>query len=169
MGPRWLLKSPSGWLFSEVNQSTIALLECRVQCVEVRHESPHSPIMELLFHPPLSADEQRWTVHASVLLPLFALYRVQSHCALLPNSALLYFTHSFVFRPQSSHRQHIVAVPSGRLRAWCKVYIHPDSTTLSFSCVLTFSLASLCTLGFAPHVTETRLMDRKHVINNIPF
>lgn len=38
-------------------------------------------------------------------------------------------------------------MPSGRLWVCREVYIHPNSTKLSFNHVLTFSLASVCTLG----------------------
>lgn len=53
---------------------------------------------------------------------------------------------TLVFRPQRVHRQHIVAMPSGRLCVWCKVYIHPNSTKHLFNNILTFSQTSLCTL-----------------------
>lgn len=96
---------------------------------------------------PLSADEWRWMFHAPQLLPLFALYSVQPCCALLPNSCVL---RTLVFRPRSVHRKPIVAMPSGRPRVWRKVYIHPNSTKLSFNPVLTFSLSSVCTLGRTP-------------------
>lgn len=152
-GQDWVQKSPSGFL------KWINLPLLRESVVWRRDRRVHTAqLWNYSFIPPRSADEQRWMFHAPLLLPLFTLYRVQSRCALLPNSALLYFTPSFVLRPQSLHRKHIVVMPSGRLTVWCKLYIHPNPTTLSFSCVLTFSLASVCTLGCAslPHVLRTR-------------
>ncbi len=72
--------------------------------------------------------------------------RVMHYSQILHSCVLL----TLVFRPQSVHRKHIVAMPSGRLRVWREVYIHPNSTKLSFNHALTFSLASVCTLRCTP-------------------
>ena len=53
-------------------------------------------------------------------------------------SGVVHFLHScvlltLVFRRLSGHRKRIVAMPSGRVPAWRKVYIHPKTTKLSFN------------------------------------
>lgn len=120
-----------------------------IMCKEARQESPRSPIMGLLFYLTLS---QLMSGDGCSMLHCFC------HCVLSIESSLVvhYYQilHScvlltLVFRPQSMHKKHIVDMPSGRLRVWCEVYIHPNSTKHLFNHVLTFLVASVCTLGCA--------------------
>ena len=134
------------------------MLHCwSAMCIEARQESPRSPIMGLLFYLTLSqlmsgdgrsmlgclchcvvSIESCFVVHYSQIL---------HSCVLL----------TLVFIPQNMHRKHIVAMPSGRLPVWRKVYIHPNSTKHLFNHILTFSLASVVTLGRA-HVLYIALL-----------
>lgn len=76
--------------------------------------------------------------------------------------------------PRACTENTLLPCQRGRLRVWREVYIHPNSTKLSFNSVVTFSLASVCTLGCTPliHVvyrdlTNANLFDGKLCCNGL--
>lgn len=125
---QWVQELPSVWLFPKSTDAPLS-----ESCLEARQESPHNSIMGLLFHVALS---QLMSGDGCSMLRCFrhCLLSIESgrvvHYSQILHSCVLL---TLVFGPRSAHRKHIVAMPSGRLRAWRKVYIHPNSTKLSFT------------------------------------